>query len=159
LNLGIMSDTHDNITNIKKAISIFNANIVDLVIHAGDYVAPFALAPLDDLKCDFAGVFGNNDGEKAGLTKRSLGKIKSQPLKFDFQNMQILVIHEPNNLDDLIKSQIYDIIIYGHTHSQLAENHGKTLVINPGECCGWVTGKATVAILDVDNMAVKFIEI
>jgi putative phosphoesterase len=156
--IGIISDTHDNIPNIKKAVGIFNANKVGLVIHAGDYIAPFSIAPFDDLKCDFVGVFGNNDGEKQGLTKISQGKIKPQPHKLEFYNKKILIIHEPNDLDDLIKSQHYDIIIYGHTHEHVID-HGKTLVINPGECCGWLTGKGTVALADLNDMKASIVEL
>ena len=157
--IGIISDSHDNITNIKKAVSIFNANEVGLVIHAGDYVAPFSIAPLDDLKCDYVGVFGNNDGEKNGLIKKSQGKIKPQPYIFEFQVKQIYVIHEPNNLDALINSQNYDIIIYGHTHQYVIESHDKTMVINPGECCGWVTEKASIAIVELADMNARIVDL
>ena len=159
MKIGIISDTHDNIPNIKKAVNTFNANNVDFVIHAGDYVAPFSVVPFDDLKCDYAGVFGNNDGEKIGLSKKSQDKIKPQPLILELEGKSIYVIHEPNNLDNLIDSQNYDIIIYGHTHEHVIENHGKTLVINPGECCGWVTGKATIAIVELDAMKARIIQL
>lgn len=159
MKIGIISDTHDNIPNIKKAVSIFNANKVEFVIHAGDYVAPFAVVPLDDLKCDYVGVFGNNDGEKVGLSKKSQGKIKPQPYKFELQNKKILVIHEPDNLDDLINSQNYDIIVYGHTHDYMIKNQGKTLIINPGECCGWLTGKGTIVIVELDEMSARLVEL
>ncbi len=157
--IGIISDTHDNIPNIKNAVSTFNANNVDFVIHAGDYVAPFSIAPFDDLKCDYTGVFGNNDGEKVGLGKKSQGRIKPQPLILELDGKSIYVIHEPDNLDNLIDSQNYDIIIYGHTHEYVIETRGKTLLINPGECCGWVTGKATIAIVELDSMKARIIQL
>ena len=57
--IGVFSDSHDNIEKIKKAVSFFNSRKVDLVIHAGDFVAPFAIAPMEELNCQLVCVFGN----------------------------------------------------------------------------------------------------
>lgn len=157
--LGIISDSHDNVPKIKRAVEIFNARNVDFVIHAGDYVAPFAVIPLNDLKCQYAGVFGNNDGEKIGLSKRSQGRINIAPQIIELGGKKILTLHEPVELESLIKSQNYDIIIYGHTHEPVIEKHGKTLVINPGECGGWLNAKSTIAVSDLDQMTAELIEI
>jgi len=46
LKLGILSDTHDNVPQVRKAVALFNREMVDLVLHAGDYVAPFSVKPL-----------------------------------------------------------------------------------------------------------------
>ena len=40
--LGIISDSHDNLPKIDAAVAKLNASRVDLVLHAGDYCAPFA---------------------------------------------------------------------------------------------------------------------
>ncbi len=40
MNLGIISDTHDDLPSLKNAIKKFNENRVSYVIHAGDYVFP-----------------------------------------------------------------------------------------------------------------------
>ena len=66
--IGIMSDSHDNINAIKRAVEIFNEEKVEAVFHAGDFIAPFVVPlALKNLKCDLYGVFGNNDGERIGL--------------------------------------------------------------------------------------------
>lgn len=158
MKIGIISDTHDNVPKIKEAAAIFNEKGADLVIHAGDYIAPFAVAPLNDLKCDYVGIFGNNDGEKLGLNRLSQGRIK-QPHSLEFDGKKIMVIHEPVGLDALIKSQSYDIVIYGHTHDPVIEKRGKTLVINPGECGGWLRGRRTIALADLDQMTAELIEL
>lgn len=67
--LGILADTHDNLPKIEKAVKLFNKNKVDFVLHAGDFVAPFAISALKGLSCGWQGVFGNNDGEKEGLSR------------------------------------------------------------------------------------------
>ncbi len=158
MKIGIISDTHDNIPKIKAAVAIFNKRGVGLVIHAGDYIAPFSVKPLDDLKCQYIGVFGNNDGERFGLDKVSGGKIHTPPYSMEFGGKKMLVLHAPRELAALIKSQTYDIIIYGHTHEKVIEKHGKTLVINPGECGGWLTGKSSIILVDIDQMSAEVVE-
>ena len=49
MKLGIITDTHDNKPAIVKAISIFNDRQVDLVVHAGDMIAPFSAALFAEL--------------------------------------------------------------------------------------------------------------
>ena len=159
MRIGIISDTHDNVPRIKEAVAVFNERNVELVIHAGDYIAPFAVVPLDDLKCQYIGVFGNNDGEKLGLSGRSQGRVNVPPHSVEFGGKNILVLHEPGALAALIKSQVYDIIIYGHTHEPVIEKQGRTLVVNPGECGGWLKGRCTIALADLDRMTAELVEL
>ncbi len=59
MKIGLISDTHDNIQNIQKAIISFNEKLVRVVIHAGDIVSPEAVEAFDGMK--LIGVLGNND--------------------------------------------------------------------------------------------------
>jgi len=69
------------------------------------------------------------------------------------------VLHEDDLVDSLAKSGDYDVIIYGHTHRTDIRKIGNTLIVNPGELCGWLTGKYTVAIIDTENLNAKIISI
>ena len=44
MKIGVLSDTHDNLTNIRKAVEIFSKNGVEALIHGGDFCSPFTLA-------------------------------------------------------------------------------------------------------------------
>jgi len=46
-----------------------------------------------------------------------------------------------------------------NTHKIDYYKEGKTTVINPGECGGWLTGKSTVAIFDLADLNVHMIEL
>ena len=59
MKIGLISDTHDNIQNIQKAIISFNDKQVRVVIHAGDIVSPEAVEAFDGMR--LIGVIGNND--------------------------------------------------------------------------------------------------
>ena len=78
MKLGVMSDTHNNIPIIKRAVSLFNAIGVSLVVHAGDFRSPCAIEPLTQLECVVVGVFGNNDlRRERDLTEsfKGIGKV------------------------------------------------------------------------------------
>lgn len=154
--IGIISDTHDNLPKIKKAVEVFNTEEVNFVLHAGDIVAPFSIEKLFELKCDWRAVFGNNDGEKEGLRRKSNNKICEPPIKIELGNKKILLTHDLAKIKDLGDTEI---IIFGHTH--LAESYEKNgkLFINPGEAGGWLKGKSTICILYLPSKVIKFFEI
>lgn len=156
MKIGVISDTHDNILMIKAAVELFKKEYVNLVLHAGDHVAPFTAMVWKELDCEFIGVYGNNDGDQELLKKqfRKIGRIYQRPREIILRGKKILLMHEPDNIKELALSEKYDLIIYGHTHRQKIYREGKTLVVNPGEACGWITGKATAITLDLDSMNV-----
>lgn len=155
--IGIISDTHDNLTNVKIAVHIFNQNQTSLVIHCGDFVAPFALVAFQDLKCPLLGVFGNCDGEKDFLltqAEKLKFAIHKPPHIKQIYNKQILITHKPIPSPDDI-----DILIYGHTHKPEVKYQGTKprLIVNPGEASGWLFGDPTIAILDLTTDKVDLI--
>jgi len=149
-----MSDSHDNRLSLKKAVCVFNRRGCDLVIHVGDFVAPFAAKELMDLDCPVKAVFGNCDGEKKGLRNalQGFGEIGEAPQTFYHENIKFVLTHVHTGLNSLIKKTKPDILIFGHTHKPSIERKGNTWVINPGETGGWLSGKSTVAVLDPEQM-------
>ena len=59
--IGVISDTHDNVENILKAIKVFEEREVDFIIHCGDVVAPASLKHFNGLR--ILVVKGNCDGD------------------------------------------------------------------------------------------------
>ncbi|MBW6469704.1 MAG: metallophosphoesterase family protein, partial [Methanosarcinaceae archaeon] len=53
----------------------------------------------------------------------------------------------------------FDVIVRGHTHDAGIEDIKDTPVINPGETSGVLTGKRTVALLDVATLDVEIVEL
>ena len=146
MKLGIIADSHDNLNTLRQAVDYFNQQAVKFVLHAGDFVAPFTLKLLEQLKCPYQGVFGNNDGEKEGLRQKSDNKIHPGPYYLELGGRKILLMHE---LDKSVIKKNIDLLIYGHTHKVKVGTENGVLLFNPGECGGWLTGKPTVAIIDL----------
>jgi len=69
------------------------------------------------------------------------------------------MLHKEKLIDALAESQKYEVIIYGHTHRIDLRKIGKTIIINPGECGGWLSGKSTIALLDLTNLKAKLIDL
>ena len=157
MKIGILSDSHDNIPKIEKAVRFFNRNKVGFVLHAGDFVAPFTVPKLKNLNCDWVGVLGNNDGEKEGLVRISKGKIKEGPLRLSLDNKKIVLVHDINKLD--LKTEEAELIIFGHTHKSQTTKQDDKFLINPGECGGWLTGKSTIAIVDLASLSNQILKI
>lgn len=158
--VGILSDSHDNVPYLNKAVAIFNQRQVGHVFHAGDFVSAFTSKPFTNLKCGFTGVFGNNDGDKLFLKERfkNIGEIYDDVYEDIIDNKRIILFHRETLVEKLAESEKYDIIIYGHTH-RVDLREGKPLIINPGECGGWITGKSTIAVLDTDKLKAEILEL
>ena len=132
---------------------------VDAIFHAGDFVAPFAaklIAP-DVLDTPLYCVYGNNDGEKAGL-KNILPGIVDGPLTVELAGRTIVMHHF---IDWLTPQQIApaDVVITGHTHEVVNESRKGKLYLNPGECCGWVHDRCTVALLDLKTLEAQIVDV
>jgi putative phosphoesterase len=157
--IGIMSDSHDNCTAIRQAVHFFKDVKCDLVIHAGDFVAPFAARELEHLQCPVKAVFGNCDGEKKGLKEalQTFGEIEEAPFVFSHADRTILLTHIHVSVDRLARSGKYEAIVFGHTHKPRIRKAHNTLLINPGEAGGWLTGKGTVALLDPETWEAEII--
>ena len=158
--IGLLTDTHDNRASVEKAVALFNARSVGLVLHAGDYIAPFNARWMAALQAPMVGVFGNNDGERFGLRAsfEAIGPIHRGPHPVAYGGKRLLLMHEPDEIDALAASGAYDAIVYGHTH-EIDVRPGKTRVVNPGEAGGWMTGRATVGVLDVRSMEVEIVDL
>jgi putative phosphoesterase len=163
--IGTISDSHDNLPLIEKAVQILNEQKVELVLHAGDYVSAFTLAKFEKLNCPLIGVFGNNDGDHELLKKRFSGTknctIHDHFAAVTVEGYKIALLHgdELDLLCAIIDSGYFDAVIHGHSHNRSIEQHGKTLVVNPGEVCGYLTGKPSIALLDTAKKEAKIIDL
>ncbi len=151
--IGIISDTHDNLDMIRLAVRLFNASGCTLVIHAGDFVAPFAAAELRGLRAPVRAVYGNCDGERPGLALafEGFGEIGAPPASFTHAGLRFTVCHSLNGIDTAVAAVRPDVLVFGHTHKALVEKRDGALLINPGEAGGWLNGKSTVALFDPET--------
>ncbi|HKK45155.1 MAG TPA: metallophosphoesterase [Balneolaceae bacterium] len=159
--IGLISDTHDSVPHIEKAISIFKEKDVDLVLHAGDFCSPFTIPPFEGLP--LKGVFGNNDGDYFLLMKKC--EVIGAELLGSFGQLtidgyKIALYHGTDAPLTAALEQCgnYDVVISGHTHQKKVEMTGETLAVNPGTAHGF-DDEATIALLDTSTKKVEFIQL
>lgn len=179
--IGIMADSHDNLIAIRQAVNFFNGEKLQMVIHAGDLISPFTASEFKNLKMPFEAVFGNNDGERTGLKQAYSDLCILEDFKeLNINGRKIAVIH---GHQDKIASALascghYDVLIRAHSHESYSSKgfedkhrpknlnklktrnkEPKTIVLNPGETCGYLTGHQTVVIMDSNNLEFYLIEL
>ncbi len=161
--IGIMSDTHDRIDAIEAAINFFNQHNVTDILHAGDLVSPLVVPKFSKLKARLHYVWGNNEGDREFIKAR-FDELGIKPLG-DFASLElggrkIALLHGTHEhiVDSLVKCGLYDIVIRGHNHRAEIVS-GPTLLVNPGEVCGYLSGSQTVALLDLEKLKAEIIRL
>ena len=163
--VGLISDTHDNLPLVEKAVKRLNEEKVEIVLHAGDYTSPFVIAKFKALNCKLIGVFGNNDGDHELLKKRFIEtpncEVRGRFAEIETEGFKIALLHgdETELQNALVNCGGFDCVVSGHTHIAVNKAKGKTLVVCPGEICGYLYNKSTLALLDTKKREAKIIEI
>lgn len=159
--IGLISDSHDHVPHIEKAVEIFNNREVDLVLHAGDYCSPFTVPPFEGLS--LKGVFGNNDGDYYMLMQK-FDEIDGELLgsfgDLQLDRYRIALYHGTDAPITAALEQCgnFDAVISGHTHEKKVETVNSTLAINPGTANGF-DDVATIALLETESEDIEFREI
>ena len=159
MDVGIVSDTHDDREVVEAAAALFDGR-VDVVVHCGDVVAPFSATPFDG-DYDFYVVRGNNDGEwRLQDAVRSFGAYLGEFGELSLGGASLAVYHGTSRpiVDALVECGSYDYVLHGHSHRRAHETVGDTVRINPG---GVSTGPdddepPAAVVLDTDTGDVTF---
>jgi putative phosphoesterase len=158
--VGLIADTHDRLPAIAELVRQMQAAGVGMVLHAGDYCSPFALRAFEEAHMSLAGVFGRNDGDPQGLVTRAQSAFGAElfesPHSFEIGGRRILLVHDIGDVNKRSVSS-HEIVIHGSTHQQEMKTRGDTLIVNPGEGCGWLYGTPSAALLELDSREVQFL--
>jgi uncharacterized protein len=160
MRIGLIGDTHDRLPAIAELVKQMQEGGAGMILHVGDYCAPFSLKPFEDAQISLAGIFGKNDGDREGLVSRAQSafgvELFESPHSFDIGGARMLLVHD---IADVHERSVlaHDIVVHGHAHQQEMKTRGETLIVNPGEGCGWLHGTPSAAILDVDSRRVEFL--
>jgi putative phosphoesterase len=155
--IGVVSDTHNHLPNVRRIVELLNAARVDRVVHTGDITQAKTLDALAGLEAPLLGVFGNNDLERAALEAAAArhGFVFSDgPLRALWAGRRIVVVHDPRELEGLPG---LEVALHGHTHRLTVERGPGRLVFNPGECAGHMTGRNAVGIVDLSALEVELL--
>lgn len=164
MKIGIISDTHDNLSKFKKVVDYLEKENIPFIIHCGDIANPEILKKaLEGFSGKCKAVLGNADN----IYQFELKDYQDDPRIEVFESTgqaelggkRIAFTHYPWEAKKLAKSGKYDLVFYGHTHRPWQKKIGDCLVINPGNVAG-IIFRPTFAVYDTEKeeIELKFLE-
>lgn len=98
--------------------------------------------------------------------KKRFADIEAAEIRGNFaevkvDGLKIALLHggEEELFQSLVNIECYDVVVYGHSHEARTYKKGKTTVVNPGEVCGYLSGKSTIALLDTVTREAKIVQL
>jgi putative phosphoesterase len=159
MRLGIISDTHDQLSRTGAAVRMLVEEGAEALIHCGDLTGPDVLYECCALPAYF--VLGNNDFNEDDL-RRAMAAVGATYLGLGGEvvlgGRRIAVTHG-DNLREFrrLAAGRPDYLLFGHSHRPEDLRDGPTRRINPGalhRATAW-----TVALLDLETDALRFLGI
>ncbi len=151
MRVGILSDTHDQVTRTKVAVAQLRDAGAEVLVHCGDITIPEVVYELNVLPSYF--VFGNCDEDLMGLSQ-AIAAVGGTGLErgglIMLAGRRLAVTHGDSDRELLrLEAQTPDYLLSGHTHRVSDDRRGSIRLINPGalhRASPW-----TVAVLDLQT--------
>lgn len=161
MKIGVVSDTHNNLKNVRTIISLFNEQALDLVVHTGDITQAKTLELFSELRVPLYGVFGNNDVDERdslqSVIERHGFHFCDPPLEVCWADRQIIIVHDPLEFDGHLRDD-HDLALHGHTHRYRLEHEDSLLFFNPGECAGHMRGYNAIGVVDLGSLSAEVLK-
>lgn len=163
MKIGILSDTHNNLENLKAALDIFGQEGITTLIHCGDMTEAKVARAMERFRVICA--FGNGD-IASGEIRQAL--LDQNPANFaglvytgaiDGKRIAVTHGHLAGKVEELLGSGEYDYVFKGHSHRHKDEAYGRTRLINPGALGGLHPEPRSICILDLATGEARFLEV
>lgn len=158
--LGVVSDTHGQVSYTREAVRMLAEFDPAAVIHCGDIGSVEVVRQFTKWPTHF--VLGNVDDNPAEL-ESAIRKAGQQyhgrfgSLELGGRRIAFLHGDDSRRLKDEIASGAWDLVCSGHTHQRDERRLGKTLVLNPGAL--YRAHPHSLAIVDLTTMEVTSVTI
>jgi len=163
MKLGVLSDTHNNLTNLEAALTFFRREGVETIIHCGDLTAPETASSMRGFRV----IHTAGNGDYAN------GQIRQVLVDLDPQNFSGMVFsgeiagvsiaathgHLPGKAAELARSGEYRYVFSGHSHRRMEEQVGATRMVNPGALGGLKVEERSIFLLDLVSGEGRFIRL
>lgn len=161
--IAILSDTHDNLVNVNRALGIIRAENIHTIIHCGDLTSPETAYQFHGFRVIH--VIGNGDqlsGEiRHILTELDPENFSGELFEGEIQGVRIAAIHGhiPGSVTSLVSKGTYHFVFHGHSHKRRHEIIQDCRLINPGALGGLKRESRTFAILDLETAGLTIKEL
>lgn len=158
MRLGVIADTHDATEVVARAIDVFRARGVTVVVHCGDITTPATARRFEEF--EFHAVLGNNDEPHAEALADTIAGFGNGSAfhglfaDLEFAGRRFGVLHGvvERAVYEYAEEGSFDYVLHGHYHEQTEEQVSGTTVINPG-------AHRSVVILDPRAGRVEFVSL
>jgi putative phosphoesterase len=169
--IAILSDIHDHLWRLRRALQRIGAADAEALLCCGDLCSPFVVA---ELARGFARgpihlVFGNNDGDRyrittvAGQEGAPRVRVHGESAALELGGKRIF-LHHFNDVGALVAAAgEFDLVCYGHNHEWTARRHSSGAIeLNPGAIMGWHPTRgdiaSTFALYDTERHRVEIVD-
>jgi hypothetical protein len=159
MRIGVVSDTHNLLPNVRRIVELFNVARVERVIHTGDVTQARTVHALAALDAPLIGVYGNNDErDDIAIAAGEHGfAFHEGVLRLTLAGRRIVVVHDPLELA-AVAGEEHEVALHGHDHRLAIERSAGRLRFNPGECAGHLPGYNAVGVLDLASLEVELLK-
>ena len=144
--IGVLSDIHDCLDRLAKALSLFKQRGAETLIFCGDFCAPFTARIISEYSGNVHCVFGNGNGDRFAIANFA-HTLHGEWAELELDRRKIFVTHYPIYGAAAARTGDWDAVFHGHSHEALKKRFDRCLLLNPGETLGWKVAP-TVAIYD-----------
>jgi putative phosphoesterase len=163
MQIGILSDTHNNTENLQAALQIFKQKDIHTLVHCGD-VTRIEIVPL---LAGFRVIYLAGNGDNLwGEIRRMLLELNPESyggLVFSGEMAGVKIAaahgHVEGVVDGLATSGEYDYVFCGHSHRHKDVRIGSTRLINPGALGGLKVEPRSICLLDLDSALAEFVSL
>jgi len=149
MKIAIISDTHDNLENLKKFLDFSEKEKIEILIHCGDVTNGETLKEIEEkFKGKIYLVLGNGDIKDSLEKVAKKTKIFEREGEIEIENLKIGFCHEFNYKNKNLEN--FDFYFFGHTHWPFLKKEKKCYLANPGNLAG-LYFKASFALLDTET--------
>ncbi len=160
---GVLSDIHDNLPNLERALAELRRRDVHTLLFLGDFCSPIPARALAAYGGTVHCVFGNGDGDRFAIRAIDAPPggafiLHGEWAEIDVDGRAVALTHYPFYARALARTGDYAAVFSGHTHERHEQRIGGSLWVNPGEILGW-KGAPSCAVWDTVDNTVAFVEL
>ncbi len=163
MEIGVLSDSHDNLDNLLIVLEILRQRRVETVIHCGDLTDFTMISHFSGFRLIY--LIGNMD-VAIGTIRKLVEQMREDNFaglvyqgKLDGRMVAATHSHLEGKVMELVQEKRFDWIFHGHTHEKRDETVRGTRIVNPGALGGLVRGPRSFCVVDLTAGEVEFIEL
>ncbi len=161
MKIGLLSDTHDNLSNMIFVMNTFRDRGIHTLIHCGDLTSLEMVSQFEGFRAIYT--MGNMDLTSGTIKKRleKMGEDNFAGMVFRGELDGVSVAATHSHMDgkvmDLVQERQFKWVFHGHTHEKRDELVKGVRIINPGALGGLGRGPRSFCIVDLSQGQVEFI--